>query len=325
MPVEMGISEDDLKLDYVEEVLEEGTVEELQREVEDLDLDDEVGRDNHETFITYSTDTANYIQSAARHDETTEVDDWFEEVDTVVLETGVVPYEELRTFDLLAHTQFEELMGKGVEEEIESLYAVDVPLEEEMEQTREWIGLRRIMEAAAATAGVYLAYASHPGFAATAFPFLHTISAYAANNGHLKETSSLTGLSHFYDATAFRSAVSARKIDEFVAPKEAAKRGEKPTIYLEYGAAHLDMKHYIKHDWLRDVVIGLHGLHDYPSILDGSYMDKVCEINFENPFDEIDEEGRDYDMDEMKELELAKQLFVNAYDATIYEVADWQD
>jgi len=87
-------------------------------------------------------------------------------------------------------------------------------------------------------------------------------------------------LPYFYTPTAFRSAIAAKKIEEFIVPELRERyKVEKPRIFIDYGAGHSDLEEYLKHKRLRDFVINFGNFNPLVRwILDEKYINKVGEI-----------------------------------------------
>lgn len=99
----------------------------------------------------------------------------------------------------------------------------------------------------------------------------------------------LTSFHEFFipdPAVSFRSAHSARKIEEYVVPKLKEKsqnlkpsQDKKPRIALVYGAGHTVMKQYLQSEWRRNMVIGFFDKLDFPC-LDKQQLDDVWVIRY---------------------------------------------
>ena len=104
---------------------------------------------------------------------------------------------------------------------------------------------------------------------------------------------------------AGRSALTAEKLEEFVAPKIAQEKGSKPEIYLEYGGLHSDIKKYVENEDLRRTVMGFHSSFNYfPNT--SNDMDRVTEYRFEN----FEEGPVNFYEDEERGLEMEYQQIV---------------
>lgn len=129
----------------------------------------------------------------------------------------------------------------------------------------------------------YLANINPPATLPLALP---TISFFLGlvPNEYVENVNSYLSLSRFYTPECLRSAVSANKIENYIAP-EIKKRndGEKANISISYGMGHSDIKTYSKYKWLSDFVIEFHKLRNYFP-LDKTYLNIVTEFNFnDNP------------------------------------------
>lgn len=75
-----------------------------------------------------------------------------------------------------------------------------------------------------------------------------------------------------------RNAISARKIEEFVAPGLQRRINRKPKIVLVYGAGHSGLKEDLEHRGLRDFYINLYQRIGYAGI-DTTYLDVVTTLS----------------------------------------------
>ncbi len=75
-----------------------------------------------------------------------------------------------------------------------------------------------------------------------------------------------------------RNAITARKVEEFIAPELRQKLGRKPNVLLVYGAGHSGLKEDIEHQRLRNFYIGLYSRLGFPGI-DSTYLDTVTNVS----------------------------------------------
>ena len=80
-----------------------------------------------------------------------------------------------------------------------------------------------------------------------------------------------------------RNAITAKKVEEFVAPELEKSLGRKPNILLVYGAGHSGLKDNLQHPGIRNSVLGLYRAINYAGV-DAEYLDKVTNLK-------IDEKG----------------------------------
>ncbi len=85
-------------------------------------------------------------------------------------------------------------------------------------------------------------------------------------------------LSNFWTAAGFRSAATAQKVDDFIAPALQEKLGRKPSIALRYGAGHADLIPLLSHRRIRNAIMAVHK-KDW--LVDRQYVTRVSEINFD--------------------------------------------
>lgn len=97
------------------------------------------------------------------------------------------------------------------------------------------------------------------------------------------EINTYLSISNFYTPTGLRSAISAKKIEDYISPGIKKELGYTPKIFIEFGVGHSDMKQYLKHKRIRESVIKLHKLWDYYP-LDKRQLKLIKEFNFDgNP------------------------------------------
>jgi len=89
-----------------------------------------------------------------------------------------------------------------------------------------------------------------------------------------------TILSVFIPLAGYKSAVISEKIIEDVVPRLQRRLKRKPTILIQYGAAHLDMMYYLRNKWLRNFVISLHYISRFV-FFDMNYIKKVGEAKLD--------------------------------------------
>jgi len=75
-----------------------------------------------------------------------------------------------------------------------------------------------------------------------------------------------------------RNAISARKIEEFIAPELQESLGRKPCMALFYGAGHSGLKEDLQSQGLRDSVLQAYGFLGYPGI-DTTYLDTITTLS----------------------------------------------
>jgi len=86
----------------------------------------------------------------------------------------------------------------------------------------------------------------------------------------------------FYKSVRLREAVSAYKIEEFIAPEIKERIKHKPYIFIDYGAGHCSLEAFLKHKRLRDFRKKLKSPFD--KLLDSSYLNLVQEFrNINSP------------------------------------------
>ena len=231
--------------------------------------------------LEFSTENADYRLHFGMHTKGSMIED-LHDVDAIVLETGFDRYEDWDLEDLLYDPQYKIIIQENVEfYEPKPIFFVDLP-------PRKWFRDKEKL----GDYGLYLIDVFFPrvvpfSFSFTspflsflAIPFVSFISApLNSKSDTFAEINSYLSLSKFYTPSGLRSAVSAKKIEENIAPEMKRRKKRKPEILIEYGAGHADIKPYLKHKKLRDAVINLHSLWNYYPC-DKNYLDLIGEINF---------------------------------------------
>lgn len=87
-------------------------------------------------------------------------------------------------------------------------------------------------------------------------------------------------LTRFYDFNTLRDAVSAYKIEEFIAPEMKERIKHKPYIFIDYGTYHSLLELFLKHKKLRDFRKKLKSPLD--RVFDFSYLNLVQEFKHIN-------------------------------------------
>lgn len=213
----------------------------------------------------------------------THIDD-IEKFDAIVIETGFNSYEEWGLPFLLYDPQYCLVSRKNVTlKNPKPIFYVDIPQTERMRKLN-LIGylLTRPFEAFFTFAAVFLS-----PYLPLSVKWMPTIPlfSYISGLGAIDKTGNFLGylsLSRVPDLMSYRSAISAKKIEEFIAPEIENRVGRKPNILIDFGAAHADMEVYLKHKKLRNAVLKLHRYLPLKQLAkDISYESKVCELRHE--------------------------------------------
>jgi hypothetical protein len=77
-----------------------------------------------------------------------------------------------------------------------------------------------------------------------------------------------------------RNAISARKIEEYVAPELQTKLGRKPNIVLVYGALHSGLKEDLQHKKLRNTYIDFYDAMNFPGI-DATHINTITNASID--------------------------------------------
>jgi hypothetical protein len=255
--------------------------------------------DQPKDVLEFSTKDANFLFHLGVHGIKTEIPDKvIESVDAVVLENGNVPIKTMNLEYILKDAQYQELAQKSIKYG-KPIFYTDLPKNKLGEKlTNLWEKLT--------FSNIYVQTLLHPALIVPAFiplielicfhsfwtlplilPFL-SIFFYAIPNNTWQQIFNpiFVGFSNSYQASGFRSAVAANKISQDIIPEIAKLKGKKPTILIEYGNHHSDIKFYLQHSVIRDLVILLHRLLIL-STRDGSYVNKIGEIRLDKGSQEV--------------------------------------
>lgn len=202
--------------------------------------------------VTVSTDAAEYVLHPGSHRATTELaTETLRDIDGVVLESGVHPYETVTLAELEQNTQYAELVDHAVDRHM-PVFLVDVPYQSSGAKT---MLMETLLLGAPFLLGMYGMLHGHPGFSGLLVPALATCTGGSAASQRVNRAASYLQLSGAYTSLGFRSAMTAAKLDAFVAPHLSEQVDGKPRILVEYGAGHLDIAAYLRHPTLRKHVV----------------------------------------------------------------------
>lgn len=231
----------------------------------------------------FETDTAEYLLPVSTHDrEARYAPEVHEEIDAVVLETGRHRYEDmdpefLHGYDDYGAHHLRPLLEDSIEHD-NPIYYVDLP---SSFPDNDWISIadQAGRWAVPALGGMMGAAARHPeALVLTAPAFFAGLGGFLQEKGAEPLAAYAHLLGNMATPAGLRSAVTARKVEEDVAP-ELGGDGGKPTLLLQYGRNHHDVVPYMRAPRLRDGVIAAHRLTAYGSH-DGSYVRKIGELRF---------------------------------------------
>ena len=250
--------------------------------------------------LEFSTDNADYRLHLGWHKKASMIEDLCD-ADAIVLETGFTKYEDWDLGDLLYHPQYEIFIRENIElDEPKPIFFVDLPARKGL-RDRGKFGYFVDCSAEAFYRVVPFSFSfASPFLLFLAIPFVSLESSLLSPKSKaLAKINSYLSLSEFYTPSALGSAVSAKKIEENIAPEMKKRKKRKPEILIEYGAGHADIKPYLEHKNLRDFVINLHGFWNYYP-RDKNYLDLIGEINFGDEYgmeggEIIDEKSKEID------------------------------
>lgn len=251
-----------------------------------------------------STSSANYILTFQQHSKMAKMTDGiYEKSDALVIENAQphrlqnrpwvnkeIPGEDIEN-------AFQSIMFRNLVQGQKPVYTVDLSLKGqkgpfengETNETKENIrmliheqgGAAAYLSAAVGTMGGTMAF--DPGLMSLSFipmgvAFTMALSANLFEKGIDVDTSKLR-LLEFFNPSVMRSAVIAEKLDDYLGPKLAKEKGSKPTIYLNYGLAHQDIKIFLEKPKLRKFIIKLHSAGNFPTMEEKS-ASLVTEFTF---------------------------------------------
>lgn len=234
--------------------------------------------------LDFSTDQADYhLHITPSHSASSDIGNIVEEVDAIVVETGTGKYEDISLPGLANQTQYSNFMEENFRaDEPSNIFLADIPINEE------WIRPDMFFKEFIPSAVTIATFQNNPITGLLAAPYASNLACKGramlgwGGNETIDKVVSYSRVSAFLRSAALRSAVTAAKIEEFIAPLVTEEKNHKPEILIEYGGSHADIFPYLKHPALREKVTSLHKELKY-SIdpgLDVSYSDKVGEFKF---------------------------------------------
>jgi len=257
--------------------------------------------------LEFSTRNADYRLHLGWHKKASMIED-LRDADAIVLETGFDKYEDLDLEDMLyCSPQYKIIIQENIKfNEPKPIFFVDLPARKGL-RDRDKFGYFVDCSAEISYRIVPFSFSfTSPFLLFLSIPFASFVSSLLnPKSKALAEINSYLSLSEFYAPSAMRSAISAKKIEENIAPEMKRRKKRKPEILIEYGAGHADIKPYLEHKKLRDSVINLHSFWKcYPS--DKNYIDIIGEINFG---DDYGMEGGEIIDEKSKEISLPYRTY----------------
>lgn len=229
-----------------------------------------------EALLATATDNAYYGQHPGTHFETSQIPaPVLSATDAIVLESGVDRYEALELEELYHHDQYASIVRQNLADGKKSMFFVDVPFKH-----AEWyvhtveIGMKIGVPCAA---GVLGAMRGRPELAALMVPAL----SFCAAGQRWKRFASKLQLCNAYNSFGLRSAITAKKLEEFVAPYVGKDLDHAPRLLVDYGSGHLDISTYVERPSLRKRVMQFNKLLRNHHI-DTDYLSRVCEFRFQS-------------------------------------------
>jgi hypothetical protein len=226
-------------------------------------------------YREFSTRNANYRLDYIIHGLQTEFKN-LEDCDGIIIESASHPYKYVNLSDILTNFQY---IRKNLElEKPKPIFLCDLPVKKSLYNIGNleyFFSLYSALE----TMIPWILLSGFLSFPPLIFLPILPYSFCVVKPGKLSAYSSLI---LFYSLFAYRSAVTAEKIESFIAPEISRRIKRKPYICIEYGASHSDIEVYLKHEKLRRAVIGFNKNILSSRILDKGYINKVLEIRHKN-------------------------------------------
>ena len=234
-------------------------------------------------YIFFKTEQADYIQHGAMHPVTSKPpESILEKVDGFVLESGSMLYGDKSSILAILHRfhQYEFILSYA-EKSKKSIFVTDLAVK--LKHARPVVEFCCVLAPT-----MYCLYSSSywtmplllPMFSMILSPFWPGEKSIP---GWWGSFNSLLSLATFYTPSGYRSAITAKKIEEFIVP-ELKKRGvARPKIFIEFGAKHIDIKTYLQYPWIRNFVIKFHFLFPF-IVLRKDYINKIGEVDFSKKY-----------------------------------------
>lgn len=242
----------------------------------------------------FGTETADYRLRTGKHFARAPAEDVVEDVDGIVLESGDNRYEDVELDALAESPKYREVIERNADGAPAPIYLVDLPSGYDPEADVSGQDAEQAVRMGAfyaselsAIGSVLAAGAGHPlvaaGLAAGSLPAVSMLgSALTPDRGPLKEIGSLWSATRCWDPAAYRSAVAADKIDNWIVPR-LSQETEQPTVFIDYGR-HPELKPMLKYPRLRAFTERIHAAtNHFP--YDTAYRNRVCAFQ---PVDDAD-------------------------------------
>jgi hypothetical protein len=207
---------------------------------------------NDDGLLELSTANASYLLHPGSHRQPTRIDAaTLRRIDGLVLESGMMRYSDLSIERLRHQPQYASLLSSATAEKMD-IFVVDTPYAHSDRRTVLGAGSAIGVPFLAGLAG--MAHGT-PGLGMLAVPAIAFCAGGGVGGCLPAAAVSYAQLSNAYNSFGIRSAVAAMKLDRWVAPRLTESGGERPTIFVEYGAGHLDIAAYLQHPWIRRAVV----------------------------------------------------------------------
>jgi len=252
----------------------------------------------------FSTQKANYICTyQSDHRKLLKIfEHYYKESDCFILEAAGIPLDQVTLHNLyqnpvefqrsgkLGHNTYSQLIYENSLKEQKPLFIGDVrgSRSEDIDSKLDYMvqellhspsqRVAPLLTLAAVPAGLVSTSALAAGYISATAVLIGIISTALANKGiKLRELNII----HILDPASARSAIIAEKMENKIADTMTQRKRRKPTLFYTYGSAHYDIELYLKYPELRNFVIKLHSIGNFP-ILDENEVNKLIEFNFKD-------------------------------------------
>lgn len=215
-----------------------------------LDVDDKLL--SEEGVLKAETDNAQYLLHPNFHKNISNLSDVIlNEADAMILETGPYRYSEWNLNNLSNVSQYSNIVEDFLDQEPRPIYNVDIDYDE----------------------NIFALEKFTPG------PVISRVSGHVANKGIMMDFCSKLQVLNFHSSAGLRSAFMAEKSDKMVSKDLIDEFDRKPTIFMEFGAGHLDIKKYLEDENLRSNILSLHEKINFGH-LRNNQIGKICKYEF---------------------------------------------
>lgn len=281
------------------------TVTQLYLEHEKTEERIQQNRDNKQRGTTrLETENAKYVITYQRHDKEAKINSsTYEEVNCLVFENAVhpdkvtpksflsnrevsesawkskIPFLESKSLE--QKNPFNTITAYNIQRDLKPVFVADAPfsgqssgsqfdkentLKKAVSETAQGVS-PDLLASIAAWVGFY-SVNSLTGFGSTSILLLLLIAQrFAGSEGKRKWINKGLRPTQVIDPNVVRGVIAADKLESVVAPYMREKTGEKPCIYLNYGAAHTEIETCLEHPKFREKVLKLNSKLGFPLLM----------------------------------------------------------